>query len=1026
MLKTLKRSVALVMVFVFVLSLVPTVSFAVDAAKGDWLWTGDDKPTYRNSKATSGNKIYYGAIEIGHDPVYGKSDGDKVYKVYDHATATHHSLATSGDFTLQDGVAAYKDCAMSFSFAFHDIDDAIGMSFEYYSTLANLKNGTRAGITDFLTLNTTSNKFFGSTFDYNFEPKKWYNVCVVIDCENEQTYANSDAAPAASYTHKLYVNGRCASTIVKTNQRMYDPCRLRLGNGGFGDIVYWDNVEIQEIPNALTYDPGDAKAATITSVQTGVDVIDNTIAAPEAMTIGELKNAISISSDASAVRIYNNDYSRQLTDSDLAKDANIVLASKRIGTDMENTYSYYSVEKWVKKYPGLNSGTTILSLNSTASSNQKMEVVTGNLGGKDNDSYIMWCDSDGITERIVPIGNASAPGQRDVLEMSVYIPSGSNGFSFRNFLSDTAGTDATGFALWVKSDGIYAKWSDPNPSRICRIEPDKWHNIAIVTPAPYTDGSNPAEKILEVYVNGKKYTANTNPTKSGFRYLWAKCFGNGSVTPAVYFDNIRVYNGEYAPEYDVTDNIEYKDIIDENNNIILKGKVTVAELKSDIAKKEDTTIRVYESISSTNILPDSALIEDGCVVVAAAKNNAETERSYNYYTVKKVNNEVNVSTFVNGSVDKFYDEDDTLSVSVQFNNYTNDDTFNAKVYTAQYKYGELINIWETDSQVIEAGETKTFICDFAGIDNKENSSIKVMVVNDNLEPYCKYSTMRYASADSPATLYLMGDSIVQTYVNETYPIQGWGYYLDDYLNDYVKVENRATSGWTTDHYLYPDGVYTRENGLHPVGTELLDRSDNKKIVGESNRYKTWESIKSTLKSGDYVMLALGINDAGTGNVPKERYEENIETICAEAAALGATTILMTPSITGRDWNDTADFRQDYEGRGDICKAIAQKYNLICLPFGAELIMVYNEMVEDYIVQNPNATAAEAKNYVRNYFHLYGASSTTPPPGWNDFGSKKTDDNLHYNFVGANKAASIIAKLLSESGSPLGDYVVITR
>lgn len=102
--------------------------------------------------------------------------------------------------------------------------------------------------------------------------------------------------------------------------------------------------------------------------------------------------------------------------------------------------------------------------------------------------------------------------------------------------------------------------------------------------------------------------------------------------------------------------------------------------------------------------------------------------------------------------------------------------------------------------------------------------------------------------------------------------------------------------------------------------------------------------------------------------------------------------------------------------------IAARHNGVCLPFGAELIKTYNAMYDEYMAQNPEATTVEGKNYVRNYFHLYGASSTTPPPGWDNFGSKTTDDDMHYNFVGANKAASVIAKLLAESGSPLGDYV----
>ena len=65
---------------------------------------------------------------------------------------------------------------------------------------------------------------------------------------------------------------------------------------------------------------------------------------------------------------------------------------------------------------------------------------------------------------------------------------------------------------------------------------------------------------------------------------------------------------------------------------------------------------------------------------------------------------------------------------------------------------------------------------------------------------------------------------------------------------------------------------------------------------------------------------------------------------------------------------------------------------------------------------------EAYNYVRNHFHIYGASSTTPPEGWNDFGTKTTDDATHFNPVGSNELAGIIANLIKTSGSSLGKYV----
>ena len=65
------------------------------------------------------------------------------------------------------------------------------------------------------------------------------------------------------------------------------------------------------------------------------------------------------------------------------------------------------------------------------------------------------------------------------------------------------------------------------------------------------------------------------------------------------------------------------------------------------------------------------------------------------------------------------------------------------------------------------------------------------------------------------------------------------------------------------------------------------------------------------------------------------------------------------------------------------------------------------------------------NYVRNYFNIY-AINGTPPEGWDNFGTLEKDDNLHFNPTGANKISSVMAKLLAESDSPLGDYVILLQ
>ncbi len=586
-------------------------------------------------------------------------------------------------------------------------------------------------------------------------------------------------------------------------------------------------------------------------------------------------------------------------------------------------------------------------------------------------------------------------GSDGVLEFSAYVPEGSGELSFEVSIVDGS-TYGAQTKFVIKNDGIYNNYSS-NKKIISELT-EGWHTYTYV--APKGDG---IDNTCEIYIDGVKISETpVAKTTKGFRHIRVYADGAASGEVSGYMDNIRTHCDAYRPSYDTLFDISYSDGI-ENKNILLKSDVTVAELKDKITADEDVSIRVYANSAMTTPLSDDETVKAGYIVVAASKNGTEIERSFNYYTIERLKYEAKIKTYVNGNEAKIYNTGDTLKAEVDFGVYISDASYNATMYVAQYKYGELVNLWKEPKANITDGYT--FTCNFENIEDIERSSIKIMLLDDNLMPYCEAGTMRFNHQDTEATLFLMGDSIVQTYENFKYPIQGWGFYIDDYLNKNIKVENRATSGWTTDHYLYPE-----ERG----------------VIGTENEYKTWENIKSELKAGDYVMVSLGINDAGSGDVSEERYRENIEKIYNDASAKGATVILSTPTIQGKAWGSTSKGFSDaaYASRGVICKSIADSYNSVCLPLGTELVKTYNAMADKYLDENPGATQADANNYVGNYFHIYAVSSTDYPEGWDNFGTLEKDDAMHYNPTGANTVAGIIARLLLESDSSLADYVVI--
>lgn len=115
-----------------------------------------------------------------------------------------------------------------------------------------------------------------------------------------------------------------------------------------------------------------------------------------------------------------------------------------------------------------------------------------------------------------------------------------------------------------------------------------------------------------------------------------------------------------------------------------------------------------------------------------------------------------------------------------------------------------------------------------------------------------------APLQSP-TLYLMGDSICQTYGDTGYMdgIQGWGEMVGDYLG--VAVDNKAVAGSTTKTFPNYNYIYDR------------------------------------LAPGDYVTVQFGHNDSLSDgrHVPLEQYKKNLQSIIDNAREKGATPILLS-------------------------------------------------------------------------------------------------------------------------------------
>ncbi len=225
------------------------------------------------------------------------------------------------------------------------------------------------------------------------------------------------------------------------------------------------------------------------------------------------------------------------------------------------------------------------------------------------------------------------------------------------------------------------------------------------------------------------------------------------------------------------------------------------------------------------------------------------------------------------------------------------------------------------------------------------------------------------------TLFILGDSTVQSYKASYAPQQGWGYYMADYFTDSVNVDNRSMAGRST-----------------------------KKAYDEGR----WQGIVDSLKAGDYVMIQFAINDSGAANADRYAptcgnvdnptagsYEWYMTQFINDTKAKGATPILVTTVIGMKAYNSsTGKFTNSYSNYCDACKNLAAKYSIPCIDLNTIMMNHYNSVGYD-----------TAKSY-----HLMGAVAGST-------------DGTHFCEKGANVVAGLVANAVkSQKIAGLYGYV----
>lgn len=210
------------------------------------------------------------------------------------------------------------------------------------------------------------------------------------------------------------------------------------------------------------------------------------------------------------------------------------------------------------------------------------------------------------------------------------------------------------------------------------------------------------------------------------------------------------------------------------------------------------------------------------------------------------------------------------------------------------------------------------------------------------------------------TIYIAGDSTVQTYRASYAPQQGWGAFIGNYFDNTINIENHAIAGRSSKSFY-----------------------DNGRL----------DTILEKIKEGDYLLVQFGINDSAASNA--ERYaptcgsvpgiEGSYEFYMAKyiegAKSKGATPIIISPTLSLKN-NTNGKFTSSYTNYTDSIKKLAAYYKIPYIDLNGLMVDHYNYIGYD-------------KAYT---YHMCSTGST---------------DMTHFTETGANAVAGLIAGAIKD-------------
>ena len=220
------------------------------------------------------------------------------------------------------------------------------------------------------------------------------------------------------------------------------------------------------------------------------------------------------------------------------------------------------------------------------------------------------------------------------------------------------------------------------------------------------------------------------------------------------------------------------------------------------------------------------------------------------------------------------------------------------------------------------------------------------------------------------TVFVAGDSTVQTYVGSAIHQGGWGQFFDTYFVTQVTVDNRAIGGRTSRRFI------------------------------EEGRLTT---ILNAARAGDWLFVQFGTNDSNQTATyddgepyylaPATDFKTWMQMYIDGAKARGVTPVLVTPPPRNSCRSDGVSFNYSFTSYANAMKELGQTNGVAVVDLGARAVTYLNGKADcDWASAN---------------FFLVRADGTV--------------DGTHFQETGANILAGLVVEGIRAAALPLAAY-----